>query len=314
THTFTNTRTALDAAQEQGRRGSWDETGENALLHRGTPRLFTRCSGAVQQKKCDDISATYHLTEMSLSHSCSALEAPEDGALQEVYSEAAPLKAITSKIKFNSILPQTDLSLNLPLVGDQPLENFTVKNPHLLRPPDGLDSYFAHQGRRASDGGAYLIPPPPSSLQKEQEEASSSLAVPLLQPTSLRRRRSGGLQPVAEKSPDNPFSEVENRILDSGSWLSVGSLEAANYPPSTLRQRRTGLSTVMEGGKNASGLKDSLCLPYERFSPVRRSTESSSSSSTSPCSTGGGFHHRSTTPDPADIRALQEEYHSLQST
>ena len=50
------------------------------------------------------------------------------------------------------ILPQTNLTQNLPLVSNLPPENFSVKNPHLLRPPPALQGSAA-TGRRASDGG-----------------------------------------------------------------------------------------------------------------------------------------------------------------
>ena len=51
------------------------------------------------------------------------------------------------------ILPQTNLTQNLPLVCDLPPENFSVKNPHLLRPPPALQGSSGNSGRRASDGG-----------------------------------------------------------------------------------------------------------------------------------------------------------------
>lgn len=50
------------------------------------------------------------------------------------------------------ILPQTNLTQNLPLVSNLPPESFCVKNPHLLKPPPTLQG-SASMGRRASDGG-----------------------------------------------------------------------------------------------------------------------------------------------------------------
>ena len=50
------------------------------------------------------------------------------------------------------ILPQTNLTQNLPLVCNMPPANFSVKNPHLLVPPPALQGSAA-TGRRASDGG-----------------------------------------------------------------------------------------------------------------------------------------------------------------
>ena len=50
------------------------------------------------------------------------------------------------------ILPQTNLMQNLPLVCNLPPENFSSKNPHLLKPPPALLGQN-NTGRRASDGG-----------------------------------------------------------------------------------------------------------------------------------------------------------------
>ncbi|XP_059615059.1 uncharacterized protein LOC132260760 [Phlebotomus argentipes] len=48
----------------------------------------------------------------------------------------------------------TNLPVNLPMLQNQPLHNFTIKDQHLLKPPTvmGASSF----GRRASDGGANL--------------------------------------------------------------------------------------------------------------------------------------------------------------
>ena len=54
------------------------------------------------------------------------------------------------------ILPQTNLSQNLPLVCNLPPESFSVKDPHLLKPPPALLGVQTVIGRRASDGCAYF--------------------------------------------------------------------------------------------------------------------------------------------------------------
>ncbi|XP_026279659.1 serine/threonine-protein kinase SIK3 isoform X2 [Frankliniella occidentalis] len=53
------------------------------------------------------------------------------------------------------ILPNTNLPLNLPLVKNQPPQNFTFKDQHLLKPPPVMGAMGGF-GRRASDGGANL--------------------------------------------------------------------------------------------------------------------------------------------------------------
>ncbi|XP_071749104.1 serine/threonine-protein kinase SIK3 [Lepeophtheirus salmonis] len=328
---------------------------------------------SVTKNKCDDIAATYYLTEQSLSKTLVSLDSQESGVLEIYSSEHSDLnhsktdleKALAARRhtvgpgqagvelrlfpsnspstlkKGTPIIPLTDLTVNLSLVGNQPLENFSVKNPHLLRPPAGLDSYYVNHGRRASDGGAYLVPPqtildknednyPKDELNISTTAATDKNQTQLLTTSRIiapelasPRRRRTGLHTVIEKHPEinaELAQEVENRILESGGWLSVGSIDAASpikpssSTVSSLRQRRTGLSTVMEAGKTM-GLKDSLGLPYERFSPVRRSCETSFSSSTSPSSIGSAFNNKSSNSllyDAADVRALQEEYHNLQ--
>ncbi|XP_037773432.1 serine/threonine-protein kinase SIK3-like, partial [Penaeus monodon] len=54
-----------------------------------------------------------------------------------------------------SILPQTNLPQNLPLVQDLPPQNFSTKDQHLLKPPPCMGT-GSGLGRRASDGGANL--------------------------------------------------------------------------------------------------------------------------------------------------------------
>ena len=50
-----------------------------------------------------------------------------------------------------AILPQNNLTQNLPLVCNLPPERFSVKDPHLLRPPPALsgESFFARRETRA---------------------------------------------------------------------------------------------------------------------------------------------------------------------
>ena len=65
--------------------------------------------------------------------------------------------AFPPTLDYRGILPQTNLMQNLPLVSNLPPENFSVKDPHLLKPPPALLG-VTPIGRRASDGGGYFIP------------------------------------------------------------------------------------------------------------------------------------------------------------
>ena len=91
--------------------------------------------------------------------------------------------------------------------------------------------------------------------------------------------------------------------------------------PGSLRARRTGLSTVMEIGKQSIGKsagkeQTSLLLPTERYSPVRRLSDGSPFSRSGQ---GGGTNassmpaSRDVSPCYTDVRALQEEVLRLQN-
>ena len=54
------------------------------------------------------------------------------------------------------LLPHTNLPLMLPLLQNEPPHNFSVKDPHLLKPPPAMGAAGGF-GRRASDGGANLL-------------------------------------------------------------------------------------------------------------------------------------------------------------
>lgn len=53
------------------------------------------------------------------------------------------------------LLPHTNLPLLLPLLQNQPPQNFSVKDQHLLKPPLAMGAAGGF-GRRASDGGTHL--------------------------------------------------------------------------------------------------------------------------------------------------------------
>jgi len=284
------------------------------------------------------------------------------------------------------VLPQTDLTTNLPKVSNLPPESFSVKDPHLLKPPPALLGVFSSQhGRRASDGGgAYLggdcaeapaacgssgpdtapvsadcsshssgddgrptspaaaapldltsDSPVPYSVQvehflKSQQASQAAAAKRPTAPESPRKRRTG-LDTVLEPPEISPDlqREAENRMGGGGLRLlpppqggRSPSVSPSTSPVGTsLRQRRSGLSTVHEKGANiviggGGEFKNSLHLPTDRYSPVRRLSDP-------PGGSGGSqnapHHHRShqsslpvsCDPSPSDVRALQEEYSRL---
>lgn len=162
------------------------------------------------------------------------------------------------------------------------------------------------------------------------------------QPDSPRRRRTG-LMTVMEKPPNIPpdlVQEVEMRIhnqsplsplnfmLNLSGLESPSSLPPLSPPPvlaspsnkpsgGSLRQRRTGLSTVLETGKTVccrlSSLKEpySLPLPADRYAVIRRLSEGCSPLIQSRSAQQQPSLPSSTDQSPCEIKALQEEYHQL---
>ena len=71
-------------------------------------------------------------------------------------SAAASLGAYLPSSSAGVLLPHTNLPLLLPLLQNQPPQNFSVKDQHLLKPPLAMGAGAGGFGRRASDGGTHL--------------------------------------------------------------------------------------------------------------------------------------------------------------
>ena len=283
---------------------------------------------------------------------------------------------------FRDILPQTNLTANLALVGNLPPENFSVKDPHLLKPPLALGVTFSQlYGRRASDGGAYFGPgfavspaaeappstkyfhsaqaaPPQSSLPdaeggsqdplQQQQCLVPNLSDPTFSiqqvehfikagqpPDSPRKRRTGvfteppAINPELVQEVETRMSNHQQSPVQSPSPLmsppspfsglspmtSPSKLCASSAGAGGIRQRRTGLSTVMEVGKTGSSSykeSSSLSLPSERYSPVRRQSDGSPNFLRGPMSPQTSLSSSvDRDPSPSDVRALQEECRKL---
>jgi len=154
-------------------------------------------------------------------------------------------------------------------------------------------------------------------------------------PDSPRRRRTG-LMTVMEKPPQIApalLQEVETRIhtqrpispinftlnmLESSSSLPPLSPPPVSSPskPSSLRQRRTGLTTVLETGKTVNGRSSfskepySLHLPVDRYPLYRRLSEGAPAFAQMRTNAPPSLPS-STDQSPCEIKALQEEYMQL---
>ena len=167
--------------------------------------------------------------------------------------------AFPPSLDYRGILPQTNLMQNLPLVSNLPPENFSIKDPHLLRPPPALLG-VSPIGRRASDGGGYFIPhenlpecdisavaashqaatTPVENWPQTPTNAQDFLLIPQspnhLEPPNFDTCSEGGGMSRAE-SPNH--HQVEQYLRSRGQ-------SKRHTIPESPRKRRTGLHTVME--------------------------------------------------------------------
>ncbi|KAK3860200.1 hypothetical protein Pcinc_017630 [Petrolisthes cinctipes] len=157
-----------------------------------------------------------------------------------------------------SLLPQTNLPLNLPLVQNLPPQNFSIKDQHLLKPPPFMHA-AGGLGRRASDGGANLQ----MYFQRHLPESGMSQPNSHEQITTLGQVstcRGGHSQPLPQQEDDLlGHREEEIDPSDVAQYMSGrGGSQRATLPlvakevqdgqrkiPAN-RARKTGLPMVTE--------------------------------------------------------------------
>ena len=378
----------------------------------------TQVRDSVVHNKCDDLSSMYHLllcnaklaesdrfigempplsptvllqsdhvTEIFTDQENSTVEQTEvlnpKGGRRHTLGPSGHPVGIPPSLPFdlNTVLPNTNLPLNIPLVSNHPFAYFSIKDQDLLRPPGNIPGQCVPSlSRRASDCGAYSTLPVPLLYKHRVKEAEDGPAaeIPvqsLLRPRILNystadnddssmlerylvgrgsgkrhtiagggissvlpdspRRRRTGLMTVMEKPPKIATAllhEVESRIHvqrpvsplafllnnDSSHSLPPQSPPPVTSPskPSLLRQRRTGLTTVLETGKTINGRMSlskepySLPLPADRYPLNRRLSEGAPAFSQFRTIPSPSLPS-STDQSPCEIRALQEEYMQL---
>ena len=194
-------------------------------------------------------------------------------------------------LPYHDVLPQTNLTQNLPLVSNLPPENFSVKDPHLLKPPAALGVTSSQHGRRASDGGAYFGQFPmaaeaPASIggsshssgDESQDGRICFVATPSLLEASVLTTASTSGSPIpsveqqqlSERSESPlPYSvQVEYHLSRSGSGKRLQSATVASGLPDSPRKRRTGLDTVMEPPEIPPELAKEVEVRMKSQSPV----------------------------------------------
>ncbi|XP_027851338.2 serine/threonine-protein kinase SIK3-like [Aphis gossypii] len=151
-----------------------------------------------------------------------------------------------------NVLPNTNLPLNIPLVEFQSPKNFTIKDQHLLKPPQvmGANNNF---GRRASDGGANLQMSQKMNCTFSEPSSKEDLKKQVkIDPNDLRNAI------IDQSSKGNLLSEDNNVSASSSRYTKVmcntsrhgmGNKEESQGQQTNLqntRTRRSGVSTVMD--------------------------------------------------------------------
>ncbi|XP_070000795.1 serine/threonine-protein kinase SIK3 isoform X4 [Penaeus vannamei] len=188
-----------------------------------------------------------------------------------------------------SILPQTNLPQNLPLVQDLPPQNFSTKDQHLLKPPPCMGT-GSGLGRRASDGGANLQ----MYFQRQFEGGwSHPNSQEQITQMGLGVRGMGGHSQPLPQQDDEQIVVHKDEIdpLDVAKYISGrGGSQRATLPlvgPKDVqeaqrkmtpnRSRRTGLLTVTERPPGRDNYKDPMYLTSDRYSlgnNARRASDS----------------------------------------
>lgn len=162
----------------------------------------------------------------------------------------------------NAIVPNTNLANLQPHVQNQPVTNFCVKDPHLLKPPP---QYLAvsNFGRRASDGNARI------SLLGRYGHS---------QPASQSQSPTGSVSEGAPVPTDDEGSDDEAASENIRNFSHGSTLPTVSEPPTCEQQ----LITTAKTPKGKAGKMppcDRATTTYsnnvERYSPYKRAHSTS---------------------------------------
>ncbi|XP_038219804.1 serine/threonine-protein kinase SIK3 [Zerene cesonia] len=150
-----------------------------------------------------------------------------------------------------ALLPHTDLAGKLPAVQHRPPHHFSVKDQHLLKPPQAMLHHASSFGRRASDGGAHVGRTHSPACTHAHHVSDSGTT-----------NRSDDSERTEEQTSESQYnSNLCRYMLNRGSskrhtmatpedaaTVCASTTMASTSPSSSanIRVRRTGLLTVTE--------------------------------------------------------------------
>lgn len=130
------------------------------------------------------------------------------------------------------LLPHTNLPLMLPLLQNEPLHNFSVKDQHLLKPPPAMGTAGGF-GRRASDGGANLQ----NFFQKNIEQSDWTVQQQQNQQhVEKMQQHNSRQQPVGQAEALQCLNPLQLNGLSTSSHIAgdAPNVDSSEEPPNPL--------------------------------------------------------------------------------
>ncbi|XP_045508617.1 MAP/microtubule affinity-regulating kinase 4 isoform X2 [Colias croceus] len=166
-----------------------------------------------------------------------------------------------------ALLPHTDLAGKLPAVQHRPPHHFSVKDQHLLKPPQAMLHHASSFGRRASDGGAHVgrTHSPACSHSHHVSDSGTTNRTDDSERTEEQTSESQYNSNLCRYMLNRGSSKRHTMATPEDAATVCASTTMASTSPSSsanIRVRRTGLLTVTE--------RPPAREHPERYSPVRR--------------------------------------------
>ncbi|KAF6776430.1 hypothetical protein AHF37_03252 [Paragonimus kellicotti] len=138
--------------------------------------------------------------------------------------------------ELGTLLPQLNLPANLPAMIHQPVARFTVKDPHLLAPPEFMTPQSSSFPRRSSDGAAELQP-----LHRPALAVGGSYP----EQTNYRNMHTSSETDTSTLIPPATISGVPNSEYSEMSKKNLDSLSTASHSVPTTHDSNVDTSNVV---------------------------------------------------------------------